>query len=192
MTRTARSVSNEREQMHAGRRFGDVVVGAAADHELTWFFNEAESAMELPSVQGQLLAERRPGSPEALLAGAEAIHAGRKIWERLLAVGARDEFVLQALYTARRWPRAIERKLFHLSGVVESLPAVRAQHLFERGRKLTAAATTTAWLEEIVEQRAAEAVAWRDDAARACARALSAYQHVRGEGPSVAPEEDDR
>jgi len=192
MTRTARIVDNEREHMHAGRRFGDVIVGAAADHELTWFFNEAELAMELPSVQGQLLAGRQPGSVGALLSRVEARHATRRICERLKRLDARDALVLEALYTERRWPREMVRKLQHLAGVVESLPGLRAAYLGERMRGRTHATSTTEWLEELVVADPDHAVAWREEAGRACARAVSAYSQVRGDDESVVPEEGDR
>jgi len=192
MTKSARTVGNEREYMHAGRRFGDVVVGGALDHELAWFFNTAESAMELPSVQGQLLAGRQPGSVGALLSRVEATHAARKICERLKSLDVRDALVLAALYTERRWPRALVHKLQHLAGVVESLPGVRAQHLGERETGRTRATSTTAWLDELVADRPEQAVMWREEAGRACARAVSAYQQVRGDDESVVPEEDDR
>jgi len=178
--------------MHAGRRFGDVVVGSALDHELCWYFNRAESATELPSVQGQLLAGRQPGSVGALLSRVEAAHAARKICERLKRLDVRDALVLGALYTERRWPRELVRKLQHLAGVVESLPGVRAQHLGERMAGRTTAPSTTTWLEELVTDRPEQAVEWREEAGRACARAVSAYQHVRGDDESVVPEQEDR
>jgi len=176
--------------MHTSHRFGGVQPSRHADAELAWLYNRCAIAVAAPSVQGELLLERRPGSPEAVLARAEAMHAARKICERLRKIGVREQTVLEALYTERRWPRALERKLHHLTGVVEALPGVRAEHLAEREQGRTGATTTTAWLQELVERSPEAVVAWREEAVRACERALFAYEEVRGDGESVAPQED--
>jgi hypothetical protein len=68
--------------------------------------------------------------------------------------------------------------------------AVSAEHLGQRMLGLTTAASTTAWLEELVAARSEELRGWREDADAACGRALAAYQRARGKGPSVVPTED--
>jgi hypothetical protein len=176
--------------LHFGRRLGDVQLTKAADEELAWFFNGAVRAIEAPSVQGVLFDGGDPGDPAAVEARAEALHAARKIWERLCVLGAPETRILEALYTERRWPRALERSLGYLAGVVEALPGVRAAHLRERAQGSTAAANATAWLEEKAAERPEELRAWKQEALRACVRALSAYQKVRGTGRSVVPKED--
>jgi hypothetical protein len=190
MNQRARDDETRQAGMHARHRFGHVVPSIEADDELAWLYNRCAIAVGAPSVQGELLLERRPGSPEAVLARAEAIHAARKICERLRKIGVREQTVLEALYTERRWPRALERKLHHLTGVVEALPGVRAEHLAEREQRRSGATTTTAWLQELVERSPEAVVARREEAVRACERALFAYEEVRGDGESVAPQED--
>jgi hypothetical protein len=190
MEQSARTSGRRPVGMHAGRRFGDVLVSPEADDELTWFFNEAGEQIEPPSIQGILLDGRHPGHPWLLEARAEALHAGRKIWGRMQNIGAREGAVLEALYTERVWPRALVRKLGHLTGVVEATPRVRAEHLGQRMLGRTAAATTTEWLEALVAARSEELRGWRDDALDASGRALSAYERARGKGPSVVPQED--
>lgn len=156
--------------MHAGYRFGSVRPSPEADDELAWLYNRFAAAVAAPSAQGQLLAGRRPGSPEAIVSGAHAMHQARRIWEHLKKIDERHEMVLEALYTERRWPRAIEHRFRHLAGVVDAL----------RGG-----------FEQLVVDGHEQAVWWREQAANACAHALSAYEKVRGDGPSVAPKEDE-
>ncbi|HEX8794063.1 MAG TPA: hypothetical protein VF765_24140 [Polyangiaceae bacterium] len=176
--------------MHAGRRFGDVVPSRAADAELTWFFNDAAMEIDQPSVQGALFEDKRPGSAEALDARADALHAGRKIWERLQQIGERECSVLAALYTGECWPRTLARKLVHLAGVVEAMPSVRADYLRAHMQGRTTAANTTQWLDELAEHGPEQLDAWRAQALRACAQALAAYERVRGRTGSVVPEEE--
>jgi hypothetical protein len=189
MEQNARKVGTRLAEMHAGRRFGDVLVSMEADEELVWLFNDAGQQIDWPSIQGALFAGRHPGHPQAMEARAEALHAARKIWGRLQNIGAREGMVLEALYTERVWPRALVRRLGHLIGVVEAMTPVRAEHVGQRMLGRTTAASTTDWLEELVAARSEELRGWREDADRACGRALAAYQRARGAGPSVVPPE---
>jgi hypothetical protein len=147
--------------MHARHRFGDVVPSIEADDELAWFFNYA--ALDC--------AVRHSGSLAVTEACIEALHSAREIRQRLQKLGVREIDVLDALYTEKRWSRAIERRLGHLAPVVEVL-------------------SKTGWLEELVEQHPEEVAAWRQQATRACGHAITAYERVRGDGPSVVPQED--
>jgi len=187
MGQGARREQQRSQWLHAGRRFGDVIVSPDADHELNWVFNEADPQTELPSLQGAFPDVPSEYSPEAAVARADVRHAARKIAARFENMGVREWRVLGALYTERPWPRELVRRLGHLAGVVESLPGVRAEHLGARMMKRTAAATTTEWLEELAASVSADLVAWRKQAVLACERAISAYQKARGNGPSVAP-----
>lgn len=190
MNDTLRRVSDRTPAMHAGRRFGDVVPSRAADEELTWFFNDAAIEIDRPSVHGALFEDKRPGSAEVLEARADALHAGRKIWERLQQTGERECSVLAALYTEECWPRTLARKLVHLAGVVEAMPSVRAEYLRARMQRRTTAPNATQWLDELAERCPKELDAWRQQAVRACAQALAAYERVRGRTGSVVPEEE--
>jgi hypothetical protein len=75
-----------------------------------------------------------------------------------------------ALYMERRWPRVIEHRFRHLAGVVEAL---------------------SGGFEKLVFDDSEQVVWWREQALKACAYALSAYEEVRGDGPTVAPQEDE-
>ena len=160
MNQHARDDETRPAGMHARHRFGDVVPSIEADDELAWFFNYAA-----------LDCGRHPGSLAVTEACIEALHSAREIMQRLQKLGAREIDVLDALYTERRWSRGIERRLGHLAPVVEVL-------------------TTTERLEELVERRPEEVAAWREKATRACGHAITAYERVRGDGPSVVPQED--
>jgi len=171
MNQHARDEETRQAGMHAGHRFGDVVPSIETDDELAWFFNYAALDCSGPSVLGAMRSGRHPGSLGVTEACIEALHSAREIMQRLQKLGGREIDVLDALYTERRWSRAIERRLGHLAPVVEVL-------------------TTTEWLEELVEQHPEEATAWREQATRACGHAIRAYERVRGDGPSVVPQED--
>src|SRR5208283_3321379 len=67
----------------APRRLRDFSPSAAADEELTWFFNKAEIAIDQPSNFQALLSGAAPTSLEQVERRAEAMHAARKIQERL-------------------------------------------------------------------------------------------------------------
>ena len=45
--------------------------------------------------------------------------------------------------------------------------------------------------EKLVVDGSEQVVWWREQAVNACAHALSAYEEVRGDGPTVAPQEDE-
>ena len=53
----------------------------------------------------------------------------------------------------------------------------------------TAATDTTAWLVELVAAESDVIDAWIEEADRACERARSAYERVRGNKASVVPSE---
>ncbi len=80
---------------HFGRRLGDVQLTKEADEELAWFFNGALSAIEAPSVHGVSFDGGDPGDPASVEACADALHAARKIWERLRELGAPEARILE-------------------------------------------------------------------------------------------------
>ncbi len=169
MHTTARPSETKPVHLHLGRRFGDVLPSPEADEELTWFFNEALCAIERPSEQGRLLSGDRRSDVEQLEARVEALRAARKIWRRMQQIGMRDAHVLRALYTLRFRPGLLGLHFGHLVGVVETLPC------FEDGPVVAGSHNVAVWKEQAV---------------RACSRALSAYQRARGKSPSVVPQED--
>ena len=91
--------------------------------------------------------------------------------------------MLEALNTERRWPGSVVRRFGHLVGVVEAMVGVRAAYFAALLKQRTTAKTTVARLEELV-------AAWREDAAIAYGKALSAYQRARGDKGSVVPKDE--
>jgi len=187
---SARRTDPRTPRMHAGSRFGDLLVGIRTDDELRWFFNDAEIEMGQPSVLAAAFSGRGSGSLEVSEDHAEARHSAGKIKDRLQNIGVREWRVLEALYTDRIWPGTLVRRLGPVVGVVEGLVGVRAQYLHEHKAQLTTAPSTTAWLEELVVRCSRDLVAWRKDAFLACERALEAYELARGRHTSVVPQED--
>ena len=60
MQESARKADTPTAGMHAGRRFGDVLVGMQADEELAWFFNVAGTQMVQPSTLASAFTGRSP------------------------------------------------------------------------------------------------------------------------------------
>jgi hypothetical protein len=160
-----------------------------AIQELTWFFNEAEIAIGQPSLHAALVACAPPSSVDEAEARVEALHAARKIARRLATLPVADVRVLDAYCTERPWPAALEGVLHGLVGVVEAMPAVRAEHLTARARGQTRTPDVTRWLRQLVAERSPLLKAWREQAEEARSRALAAYERARGTGPSLVPED---
>jgi hypothetical protein len=171
-------------------QFGDVSPSKAADEELRWFFNEAESAVEQPSNFIGLLAGLSPTSLEAVEERAEAMHAAGKVRKRLEALSTTHALVLEALYRERVWPRAVTRALGDVAGVIAASATIRVLHLRALAGARTEADTAVEWLEELVAAKAGVLATWRKDAERDCVIALCAYERVRGKGGSVVPDEE--
>jgi hypothetical protein len=186
---SARKVGRRTGRMHAGSRFGDVLVGIRTDEELSWFFNDAGTEMGLPSILAAADTGRGAGSLEVTEANLEARHAAHKIRDRLEIIGLRNERVLETLYTDRIWPGTLVRRFGPVVGVVEGLVAVRCQYLHARLAQRTKARSTRAWLEELVARCSKDLVAWRIDAFRAVEQAVKAYERALGKDASVVPSE---
>jgi hypothetical protein len=96
------------------------------------------------------------------------------------------------LYTERPWPPPLVTVLGVLTGPVADLEMLRADHLGAVMRMRTGATTATAWLEGRIAQGGTKAAAvYMREAQMACARAVRAYDRIRGKGPSVAPCDDE-
>ena len=175
------------------RRFRDVSPSEAAEAELTWFFNEAETAIEQPSNFQGLVAGCSPTSLEEVERRAEAIHAARKIHDRLQRLRSTDLLLLRGIYTEREWSEAVEQALPDgLAGAAEASVGVRVEHLRALARVQTRAKNVAAFVEEIVRKGRKDLVAaWRSEVELACALAVAAYERVRGDGPSVVPDEEE-
>ncbi|HEY5240240.1 MAG TPA: hypothetical protein VIJ22_02195 [Polyangiaceae bacterium] len=172
------------------RRFRDVSPSEAAEAELHWFFNEAESAIEEPSNFTALLSDLGPSSLEAVERRAEARHAAEKIHAWLRRLRPTDAWVLSGIYTERLWSEAVVAALPDgTAGAASVSVTVRAEHLRALARCQTSARTVTEWIEEVVRRGRPDLVAeWRQELESVCAMAVGAYERVRGNGPSLVPE----
>ena len=119
----------------------------------------------------------------------EARHATHKIWDRLKTLEDLDEHIIELLYTDRVWPKSLIRRFGNIVGVVEGLVEVRAGYYGERNKGRTAAASTTAWLEELIAERSQQLAVWKLYALDRCEQAVGAYELVRGVEGSVVPPE---
>jgi hypothetical protein len=169
----------------------------AADEELTWFFEEALSAIEPPSNYERMLmklalrASTREANEldEAAEARVEALHAARTIYERLMTLAPDDRSVIRALYTPVDLPAWLEDACGWLTPLVCVLPLVLRELEEARACGRTQALTAADWLAGIVLAEGAEAVQPLVEEARgAAARALIAYESTRAGFPrSVVP-----
>jgi hypothetical protein len=157
-----------------------------------WFFNEAEIAIDQPSNFQGLLGGCSPTSLEQVERRAEAMHAARKIKERLERLRSTDALLLAGLYTERPWSRAVTRALpGGLAGAARVSVPVGAAYAHALTHATTGAKDVDAFVEEIVCKGSAELIAsWREQLKVACAIAMREYERVRRDGPSVVPEED--
>jgi hypothetical protein len=191
MTTTKTGSSIERSGC-AQRMFGGVAPSEDAEAELRWFFNEAEAAVEMPSNYQGLIAGASPTSMDAVERRLEAMHAARKISERLQGLRATDARLLAGLYTERPWSGAVLGQLpGGLAGAAAASVRVRMEYVRALASARTRVKSVSEYIEEVVRLRRCDLLAaWRVDLAPACALAVYAYEQARGGGPSVVPEED--
>ena len=103
---------------------------AVAEAELRWFFNEAEIAADLPSNFQALLAGASPTSLESVERRAEAMHAARKIQERLARLSPAHAVLLAGFFTARPWSGPVARALpGGLAGAARVSPQLLAAYV---------------------------------------------------------------
>jgi hypothetical protein len=173
------------------RRFRDVSPSEAAEAELTWFFNEAEIAMDERSNYCARISGCGVDTLEEVERRAEARHAAGKINDRLVRLRSTDALLLSGLYTERAWSDAVEAALPQgLAGAASALPRVRLDHVRALVRGQTHAKDVRAFIEEVVRKGRRKLVAeWRAELELACAIAVTAYERARGDGPSVVPDE---
>lgn len=186
----AQSQSGANTNARPARRFQDVSPSEAAEAELHWFFNDAESAMEEQSNFPALLGGPEPPSLEAVERRAEARHAAEKIHARLKRLRPTDAWALSGIYTERPWSEAVLAALPDgTAGAASVSVTVRAEHLRALARGQTCARSVADWIEEVVRRGRPDLVAeWRQELEVVCATAVGAYERVRGEGPSLVPE----
>lgn len=182
--------SSESEVTGSRYQFGDVSPSAAAESELRWFFNEAESEVDQPSNFEGLVAGASRTSLEEVERRAEALHSAGKIRDRLRAVPLSCARTLEALFRERAWPPRVEEALGVLAGPVAAMPVVLAEHLRALAACRTSARTVAAWMEERVAADPAALAPWRPEAEMWCRIAVTAYERARGRGPSVVPQEE--
>jgi hypothetical protein len=120
----------------------------------------------------------------------EAAHAAGKIGRWLEALPPGCTGYLRGRYMRRPLPEVVTRTLGKVAGVVVELPVVRMKHVQALTKVRTKARTVPLWLAELIEKRGPAAVAeWKRSAWDATAIALTAYEHLRGDGECVVPSE---
>jgi hypothetical protein len=164
-------------------------VSPEAEAELHWFFNEAEVLIGVPSNFMAILSGRHATTIEEADNRANAVHVAGLIWRRLLQLPGNGLDILQGLYTERVWPLTIAHALGSMAGVIEAMATVKAEYMTAWMQRQTNAPDVTAWLEEHAQRGSPLLIAWHEEAKRACTRALADYQKVRGQGPSLVPQE---
>jgi hypothetical protein len=162
----------------------------AGQAELEWFFNQAEIDIDLPSNYQALIGGACPSSVQEVERRAEAIHAARKIHERLQRLRSTDMLILSGLYTERPWSDAVQKALPDgLAGAAAASPSVRIEYVRALAGARTGAQNVATFIEEVVKKGRRDLLAeWRNELAVAAAIAMTAYERVRGSGPSVVPE----
>jgi hypothetical protein len=101
----------------------------AADEELTWFFEDALGAIELPTNHSASLRRRhhRVRAPDnrevdhSAEARNEALHAARIIYERLQKLSPEDLRVIRGLYTPADYPEWLEEAFGSLAPLVSAM-----------------------------------------------------------------------
>ncbi|HEY1692864.1 MAG TPA: hypothetical protein VGG39_11920 [Polyangiaceae bacterium] len=180
--------TNEAGNDNTAFQFGNARPSPAAHAELGWYFNEAEEATNPSSNFASSLRGTRTTSLDETERRIEAGLAKAKIERRLGALRPKDASTLESLYTERPWPPPMVAVLGVLTGPVAELQMLRADYLGAVMRMRTGAKTVTAWLEARIAQGGAKAVAvYAREAQMACARAVRAYDRIRGKTPSVVP-----
>jgi hypothetical protein len=169
----------------------------AADEELTWFFEEALSAIEAPSNYERMLRllALKVRTPDTLEyddggeARAEARHAAGTIYDRLQRLAPDDCRVIRALYTPEDLPGWLEDACGWLAPLVCALPRTLRDLEEARADGRTLALAPAEWLAGIVLAEGAEGLQpLVDEARNAALRALAAYESTRSGFPrSVVP-----
>jgi hypothetical protein len=173
-------------------KFGDVSPSPAAFEELSWFFNEAETAIDQPSTYYATLAGQTTLTLEEVERRHEALHAANKIKARLEAMPLEQMMLLAGLYIEWPWSGRVEMALGCLAGALATSASFRAEYQCALATGRTKEDTVAGWLEEFVASGGEQAIAaWRICIERACAIAVRAYERARGDGPSVVPHEEE-
>ncbi len=175
------------------RRFRDVTPSAAAEAELHWFFNEAESEIDMPSNHCSFLAGVRRTTEEEVERRLEAQHAAGKINGWLKSLHTTQALLLAGLYIERPWSDEVTKALpFGLAGAAEAYPTVRVEWLRAVARSQTRARSVADWIENVVHLGRRDLVdAWRAELELSCALAVRAYDRARGNRPCVVPCDDE-
>jgi hypothetical protein len=89
------------------------------EEELEWFFGYAESALRRGRVA--MLPSHAAARSSSRNARPKAQQLARTVEDRLLALAAPHTAVLRAVFTPRRWPRAVQEAFEHLSPIAVRL-----------------------------------------------------------------------
>ena len=143
------------------RRYRDVSPSDAAVDELTWFFNEAEMAMEeRTNFSAWIAGCDGIDTLEAVERRAEARHSAGKVHDRLKRLRETDALLLSGLFLERYWSDAVDAALpAGLAGAAAVCPRVRVEHLRALARGQTKAGDARAFVEEAVRRGSAASTA---------------------------------
>jgi hypothetical protein len=175
------------------RRFRDVTPSPAAEAELRWFFNEAESEIDTPSNFCVHLAGASPTSAEAVERRMEAQHAAGKINDWLKCLHTNQALLLAGLYTEQPWSEAVTEVLpFGLAGAAAAYASVNVEHLRAIARCETRARSVKDWIEEVVRKGRRDLVdGWRAELELELSMAIHTYDRARGKRPCVVPQNEE-
>ena len=135
-----RSSDEAREPREPACQVHELRASPEAEHELEWFFTEAERAVAMPSnfsfiAEMALAGSRRaaPGGDHSAQRRAEALHAAETIHRRLKRLSDANLDVLVALYSPDIWPAAFEEYFGEVAGFVARSPS--AQRALAQARR---------------------------------------------------------
>ena len=160
---------------------------------LRWFFNEAESEIDVPSNICSHLWGVSPTSADAVERRIEAQHAAGKINDWLKRVHTNHALLLAGLYTEQPWSEAVTEVLhFGLAGAVAAYATVNVEHLRAVARCETRTRSVKDWIEELVRRGRRDTVdRWRSEVELDLAMAIHAYDGARGNRPCAVPQHEE-
>ena len=150
----------------------------AAQDDLEWFFNKADSEMGAQSNFHAALGTHR-SPPVATEDAVEACRRVRRIRSWLKAIADPDAGVLQAAYELRAWPVALYDKLGRLTGIVVRLACALDRWPADRSAQRALEMVRAGWLvAQSLTPSNATLARLRQEATVRLSRAHTAYARV--------------
>jgi hypothetical protein len=163
------------------------------ERELLWLFECAEQEIANPSSWEPLVStaldgsrKERGGRRDFHERRADAFHKANVIVGWLEKMPRSVAEVLVAAYRPRCWSPRYELTFRRLSGIVPTLPVVRAAYECAIDARETSASDIVAWLEEVILDSDDDLLQLaRREADVVYRQALLAYRAARGDGPPL-------